>query len=349
MQNLKRIAEAEYSLLTTDTQFSDSHASKTHATTTRPAEIHPTEIHPLEIARLYTRDSPSLGDAREGTYLVAEFGGLAEHLPQPYRSQPEECTNYLMRSRNADGTEISRVTRQARNNLTPIKQDLRVTLKLQGALLTHNGTQIAQHAFTIDARPEHLLREHLDEFTAGVFVSSPANILRYHLRQPANDAKKPLVVFLHGSGQRGSDGFSHLVSSRGAVGVLDHEDCWVLAPQLSTVFDPFDTRSPTQTIGGGIYWQTRNRREKVINLVKTLLNEHPSIDRNRVYIHGLSRGGEGALAVASDAPELFAAAASCSGREIGCVEYIDGDSTTNLALPLASMPIWLFHTKQDGH
>lgn len=81
--------------------------------------------------------------------------------------------------------------------------------------------------------------------------------------------------------------------------------------------------------------------------MKTLLNEHPSIDRNRVYIHGLSRGGEGALAVASDAPELFAAAASCSGREIGCVEYIDGDSTTHLALPLASMPIWLFHTKQD--
>jgi predicted peptidase len=72
------------------------------------------------------------------------------------------------------------------------------------------------------------------------YFDSPGNSLPYRLLKPADydPAKKyPLVVFLHGSGERGTDNNSHILSSKGAyefINTAQDYAYFMLAPQCPT-------------------------------------------------------------------------------------------------------------------
>lgn len=302
----------------------------------------------LEVRSTVTRASASLGEAEQGRYLAIELAGPDEALPEPYARVRGNTEEMLFREYAADGSIVEAPRVQATTTPHYYGADLSFTVTLTGGLIRADDGFLEPTSFTVTTAASSFLQPGIDEFTAGEERGRErGNTLAYRLRRPRGRGRYPLVVFLHGSGEVGTDNVAHLLSGLGAVGVLAHEDAWVLAPQAPAVFDPFDTFDERTRTGGGVHWQTRNRRRLLLNLIRRLLRENPGIDPDRVYIQGLSRGGEGALGLLLDAPELFAAAGIFSGREAGSVEWMDGHATAEMLRPALSVPLWFFHAVQD--
>ncbi|KAF2959219.1 MULTISPECIES: prolyl oligopeptidase family serine peptidase [unclassified Thermotoga] len=183
---------------------------------------------------------------------------------------------------------------------------------------------------------KHLI---IDDFLAFTFKDPETGVeIPYRLFVPKDvnpDRKYPLVVFLHGAGERGTDNYLQVAGNRGAVVWAQPRyqvvhPCFVLAPQCppnsswSTLFtdrkNPFNPEKPLLA---------------VIKIIRKLLDEY-NIDENRIYITGLSMGGYGTWSAIMNFPELFAAAIPiCGGGDVSKVERIK------------DIPIWVFHAEDD--
>jgi len=134
----------------------------------------------------------------------------------------------------------------------------------------------------------------------------------------------PLIVFLHGIGERGTDNSAQLNNNaNGALQLVSAANqatapCFMLAPQAS--------------VSEG--WNA-NTLGQVVRAVQLLAEAYP-IDPNRIYITGLSLGGEGTWEIIVRYPFFFAAAVPMSGWGSGPYEKIVG------------LPIWNFHAADDG-
>lgn len=165
-------------------------------------------------------------------------------------------------------------------------------------------------------------------------------VRRYQVYVPADyDTTKswPLVVFLHGAGERGYDGLRQTQVGLGAA-IRFNPQRWpavVVFPQLP----PGRSWTPeTEPIG--------------MNAIEATISEF-SVDTTRVYLTGLSMGGHGSLFLASRHPERFAAVVAICPTIGGTERYpfIAGDSYESAiegsASALSSLPIWLFHGEND--
>lgn len=132
----------------------------------------------------------------------------------------------------------------------------------------------------------------------------------------AGPGKWPLLLFLHGSGERGAD-----VAKVKVHGPPKHAD---RQPDF-----PFVLISPL--LPADEDWDI----VKLDRILKHALATLP-IDRDRVYLTGLSRGGHAAWRWAAAEPARFAAVAPVAGR---------GDPAT--ACALANVPVWAFHGDRD--
>jgi predicted peptidase len=128
----------------------------------------------------------------------------------------------------------------------------------------------------------------------------------------------PLVLFLHGAGERGDDldkvkmhGPPKMVEQGRDFGAI------VVSPQC-----PADS------------WWTYEV-DALIALLDKIEREH-NIDPKRIYVTGLSMGGYGTFALAARQPERFAAAVPiCGGGELFA------------AWRLTKLPLWVFHGEAD--
>jgi predicted peptidase len=163
--------------------------------------------------------------------------------------------------------------------------------------------------------------------------------LNYRLLKPQTlDATKkyPLVIFLHGAGERGDDNAKQLVH-----GMNDFASDEIMARYPALVIAP---QCPAGEAWGGI-----SRLQKTatppdqfapalaatLKAVDALRKEFP-IDDKRIYITGLSMGGYGTWDALAKRTELFAAAAP-----------ICGGGDTAAAGKMKDIPIWAFHGDQD--
>jgi poly(3-hydroxybutyrate) depolymerase len=143
----------------------------------------------------------------------------------------------------------------------------------------------------------------------------------------------PLMLCLHGSGERGADNHIQVVGTRLATSWADsinqiNNPCFVVAPQCPTDEDWIN----------GIHVDhvpiTLNMLT-VMNILDSLGREF-NIDTNRTYITGLSMGGFGTWDIIERYPDKFAAAIPiCSGGDTTAVARIE------------HIPIWDFHGKID--
>lgn len=130
----------------------------------------------------------------------------------------------------------------------------------------------------------------------------------------------PLLIFLHGIGERGNN--AEKVKAHGPPKLLDD-------PKTAKDW-PFITVSPQ--CPDGKYWSPA----QLLLLVEHIEKEY-NVDKNRIYVTGLSMGGFGTWMLAAEAPEKFAAAAPICG----------GGNIEN-AKKLVDLPIWVFHGEVDG-
>lgn len=149
---------------------------------------------------------------------------------------------------------------------------------------------------------------------------SGRDTLYYRFLQPKNlqsGKKYPLVLFLHGSGERGNDNEAQLKHGSGLfLNPVNREKfpAFVLFPLCPPDnFGPFITEP--SSLNGNDFPETLEMSPFIAQL-KSLLDCYmgkPEVDKNRIYIIGLSMGGMGVYDVVCRFPDLFTAAVPICG------------------------------------
>jgi len=179
-------------------------------------------------------------------------------------------------------------------------------------------------------------------FEAKVFRADDGTTLPYRILLPENydpNQAYPLVLFLHGAGERGDDNALQLVHGAELFTDKKHREQFpaiVVFPQC-----PAESYWANIDPGEGAHWQFPLLRtpptplKNVIGLLAELEEEH-RIDPHRRYLGGLSMGGFGTFELLARKPNYFAAAFPiCGGGNV-------------LAAPLMKdTELWVFHGGLD--
>lgn len=175
-------------------------------------------------------------------------------------------------------------------------------------------------------------------FLARTHYSTPASdSMKYRLYVPANynpAQKYPIVVALHGIGERGFDNSIQLTREELAQpwvrdSVQAKHPHFVMVPQCPTnqLWWPSGT------------WQgSRSKPNIMITEALDSLKRAYSLDTTRFYVVGLSMGGFGAIELMKWRPELWAAAIPTAGG---------GDTAAAAIAQLIKTPTWFFHSLTD--
>jgi predicted peptidase len=181
--------------------------------------------------------------------------------------------------------------------------------------------------------------DHRDRFTDHLLLSTSGHKLPYRQLAPAKveaGKKYPLVVFLHGAGERGSDNKKQLVHGMNdfaSDAIMAKYPAFVVAPQCADEkkWVEVDWTLDSHTMPE----QPSDPLAATFELIDVLQKTQP-IDAQRIYITGLSMGGYGTWDAISRRPELFAAAAPICGG---------GDPA--MAKQIQFVPLWVFHGDKD--
>lgn len=171
--------------------------------------------------------------------------------------------------------------------------------------------------------------------------------LNYRLLMPKNFSQNkqyPVVLFLHGAGERGSNNETQLVHGSTLFLNEKHRDNFpaiVIFPQCpkDDYWSKVDVDRTTYPIG--LKFKYEESPTTPMALVIDLLDktfEKPFIKKDQVYVMGLSMGGMGTFEIIHRQPNMFAAAIPICGA--GDPKYVSNYSKT--------LPVWIFHGAQDN-
>lgn len=132
----------------------------------------------------------------------------------------------------------------------------------------------------------------------------------------------PTILFLHGAGERGSDGLKQTQVGLGTAIRTDPKrfPALVVMPQCAE----------------GDWWTSPLMKRTALKALARTIRSY-SVDEDRLYLTGLSMGGYGSWAIAAEQPERFAAVVPICGG---------GDPATT-APRVRDLPIWAFHGDAD--
>jgi predicted peptidase len=134
----------------------------------------------------------------------------------------------------------------------------------------------------------------------------------------------PLILFLHGRGESGDN--LNIVKRHGIPRVIEEAEdfpCITVSPQCPANTDWVALIGP------------------LMSLLSSIIEEF-QVDRQRIYLTGLSMGGRGTWALAVEYPEIFAALIPICGR------VPDVDQFMEKVKVLKDVPIWAFHGAKDS-
>lgn len=176
-----------------------------------------------------------------------------------------------------------------------------------------------------------------DDFEARQYKGADGNVLPYRLLKPAHyDAsqKYPLVVFLHGAGERGADNQKQVGYARKFLEQACKDyPCFAMLPQcpenrrwVEVDWSAYQHAMPAEpSVPMGEMMAALEQLRKEFN-----------IDSDRIYVMGLSMGGYGTWDALARYPKVFAAGVPiCGGADL------------NNAKVYARKPIWAFHGDAD--
>ena len=164
--------------------------------------------------------------------------------------------------------------------------------------------------------------------------------LNYRQLYPDSDTlrKYPLVIFLHGSGERGNDNEAQL--KWGVMNFATDQNMMlhpalVIAPQCPEKISWSNFSRDKSSTEMHLQPTPTRPMELLIGLIHQLIKTMP-VDSNRIYITGLSMGGYGTYDAIERYPNLFAAAVPvCGGGDV------------SKASSIKHIPIWIVHGAED--
>jgi predicted peptidase len=169
----------------------------------------------------------------------------------------------------------------------------------------------------------------------------------YHFRvfTPKGWSKKkksPVVLFLHGAGERGDD---NLAQTKVGIGPV------ILRQQDTLPFVIVLPQCPRNR-----WWTEPDMQAQAMKALEQTVKEFNG-DRNRTYLTGLSMGGYGSWLLAANNPATFAAVAVvCGGVRPPARLNVPGsdsgfaaaaDPYAAVAAKVGKTPVWVFHGGSD--
>lgn len=166
---------------------------------------------------------------------------------------------------------------------------------------------------------------------------------RHFVYLPADwtpDKSWPVILFLHGAGERGSDGVAPTQVGLGPPAWKSHGKLpfIIVFPQCRP----------------GIYWPMREMRDRAIAALEDAVVTYHG-DPTRIYVTGNSMGGYGTWALGAQYPERFAALVPIAGGvrpPFGKLPadpiFKEGeDPELTIARAVGRTPVWIFHGRRD--
>lgn len=184
-------------------------------------------------------------------------------------------------------------------------------------------------------------------FEKRTFISSRGDSLPYRILFPENydrTKKYPLVLFLHGGGERGRDNEKQLMhgsklfladsNRKRFPAIVIFPQCpensyWAVA-KINRNVSPFD-------ISFDYAGKTSAPLNAALELTRLLMQQE-SVDKRRVYITGMSMGGMGTFEAVYREPKLFAAAVPICG----------GGDPNFYNKSMSKIPFRIFHGAADA-
>ncbi len=148
----------------------------------------------------------------------------------------------------------------------------------------------------------------------------------------------PVILFLHGAGERGTDGIR-----QAEVG---------LGPAIRRNPDAFPALVVMPQCRRGVWWNDPRMEALALETLDRTMTEYRG-DPDRVYLTGLSMGGYGTFHLAARHPERFAALVSVCGGVVPPQRLREGgpapgeDPYRTMAGRIGGIPVWLFHGDRD--
>lgn len=209
----------------------------------------------------------------------------------------------------------------------------------------HSVTTVVSPASTVRCQPP---THATYGFETCLYSSTVLGTMTFYLYVPttvANGAHVPLVLLLHGGGERAQVGNSSadnasLLLSQAYVNVWSSRAVqarWpsvVVVPQVAG-----DSRFVDEPIGKSHYTLSAKPSawiQRTMAITEAVQSQYPQIDASRRYVTGISMGAVATWTIVERWPTYFAAAAPVSGA---------GDPA--LAGRLVSLPLWVFHSASD--
>ncbi len=156
-----------------------------------------------------------------------------------------------------------------------------------------------------------------------------------------NYDKIPLIMALHGSGQRGKD-------NRQTLGTTKSESGLIYA------FPEVQEDNPSIVVipqsGENKLWRDEDLIEATFALLENLKAEYPSVDGDRIYATGMSTGAEGLANMAIVKPDYFAALILVGGgpnNPVGGAEFVI-DTVVPNSDKIADIPTWFIQAYDDS-
>lgn len=171
------------------------------------------------------------------------------------------------------------------------------------------------------------------------FALADGRVFRYRLAEKASEdgSKIPLVLFLHGAGERGTNNVAQLYHGVGEL------VCWLDAHEKG--YRLVAGQVPDRKRWVEVDWNAKKHDmpaepSETMALLLAFLDGQladPAVDASRVYVTGISMGGYGTWDILCRRPDVFAAAMPiCGGGDVA------------QAAKIAKVPIWAFHGSADG-
>ncbi|SEK57050.1 Phospholipase/Carboxylesterase [Maribacter orientalis] len=181
----------------------------------------------------------------------------------------------------------------------------------------------------------------LDRFDLKGTYTSDGTTLSYGSFEPeGTPTKKPLIIWLHGGGEGGTDPSIALIANKATNYATDEIQsyfggAYVLAPQTPTFWMQSESGDYTRGDTDDIY------NKALFDLIESYVAKHPKIDADRIYIGGCSNGGYMSLKLILEHPKYFAAG------YISALAYQNQYITDEQIERIKNVPIWFIHSKDD--
>ncbi|MFT6808440.1 MAG: putative peptidase [Saprospiraceae bacterium] len=188
-------------------------------------------------------------------------------------------------------------------------------------------------------------QDNKSHFTKKSFKAKSGHLLPYRIAIPPESklTKKPLLLFLHGAGERGDDNEKQLTHGASFLSkAVTKHNAIVITPQCKkeSYWSSVDVDRSSMPLELSFDYHRKDITPD-LQAVRELINEIRrtyNIDHKRIYVMGLSMGAMGTFEIVNRFPKCFAAAVPICG----------GGDSINYTSKARKVPFWIMHGDTDA-